>query len=82
MRLTKKQSEHIHAKKRIQERYGLSLNRHQLRELESLIQCGKGRFIEKQSNRVTVWEVSYQDCHMRLVYDTMRHSLITALPKE
>ncbi|AKM78137.1 MAG: hypothetical protein UY31_C0071G0006 [Candidatus Wolfebacteria bacterium GW2011_GWE1_48_7] len=78
--LTKTQALKIHAKGRASTRYHFVLTREDIRTLVRMIQDGKGRFIEKQSNRVTRWSVEYCDITWNLVYDKIRHTLITCLP--
>lgn len=77
----KKIKQRIHAKQRLEERYDLKLNRHDIKVLVSKIQCGNARFIRKQSNRVTHWMVNYLGKEIHLVYDKKRQNIITALTK-
>jgi len=78
--LTKLESERIHAKQRFLERYGLDFNRHVRREFERLIICNQGYLVEKQSNRITVYDVIYEGKVYRVVYDKKRKTIVTALP--
>ncbi len=80
--MTKTQACRKHFKARALERYGLELNRHDLRDIAKMIQRNSGQFIEKQSNRITVWEVTYKDTLLRVVYDKNRKVVVTALPFE
>jgi hypothetical protein len=67
------------AKRRAYERldgFQLSMNKH--KELVKLIQANKLEFVERQSNRVTVWK--YED--YKVVYDSFRKLIITFLPGE
>jgi len=79
-RTPKVRSLRIHAKRRLSERYGIAVDRVGLAEIVILIQAGKSRFVERQSNRVTVWDVPFRGQVVRVVYDTMRHAVVTALP--
>lgn len=81
-KLTKKQSEAIHAKLRAIERYGVSLNNRDLEIIVGRIKNGNSKTIEKQSNRVSVHKVEYQGVEMIAVYDKHRKMIITFLPKE
>lgn len=45
-----------------------------------MIQNGNGIFIEKQSNRVTVWDLSLNSSVYRVVYDKDRKRIVTVLP--
>lgn len=78
--LSKTRGQRIHAKSRARERYGITLNRKQLIEVVQLIQNRKGIFVERQSNRVTRWLVSYQNETLHVVYDSQRHNIATFLP--
>ena len=50
------------------------------KELINLIQTQKLKFIEKQSNRVSVFRwISKEGKKFRLVYDKIRHQIITIL---
>ena len=64
------------------ERHGLSLNRHQHAELVKQIQTGQARFIEKQSNRVSVWAVKHEGSEIRVIYDKTTKNIVTALPSQ
>jgi hypothetical protein len=81
---TKAQAENAHTKKRAEQRYNIFLNRHDLRELALQIQNGQARFVEKQSNRVSVWDVSLEKFGlvMRVPYDKKRARVITIFPPE
>ena len=78
--MRKKLSERVHAKRRLVERYGLELNRRELRELVSQIQEAKATHIETQSNRVSLWRVSHGTIEIVVVYDKKRGTIVTALP--
>ena len=80
--MNKLQSERIHAKHRAKERFGLDLNRHDLRELVKQIQNGKAEHIETQSNRVSIKRVKFEDKFYTVAYDKNRQTIITFLPEE
>lgn len=71
-----------HAKKRAEERYGLTLNHKDRAEIVNMIQKNEAEFVGKQSNNRTLWRVSYQDQSLNVVYDKARNSMCTVLPKE
>lgn len=71
-----------HAKKRAEERYGLSLNHDQRREIVGMIQSNQAEFVGKQSNNRTLWRVQYQEQSLNVVYDKARNAMCTVLPKE
>ena len=70
-----------HFKRRLRERYGISINRHEYREIVEWIQEAphKNR-LEQQSNRVTVWLVPIQGVNVPVVYDKQRKTAVSALP--
>lgn len=82
MRLSKKASESIHAKKRLKQRYGLELNSKQLREIVVMIMLNKSDGIEKQSNRVSKHKVRYMGKDIIVLYDKIRKNIITALTED
>lgn len=73
-------------------RYGIVLTQALREDLIREIQTASGlesdgaRFVEKQSNRVTVWDVRLPDNPevelVRVCYDKIRKEIITVLPKE
>jgi hypothetical protein len=77
--LPKHRAQRAHAKRRLQERYGLTVNRHDLRDMVALIQGGHARMIERQSHRVTVWDLTFHGKEIRVVYDNLRKVVVTAL---
>lgn len=74
---SKRISQMRHAKRRAFERYGIVLN---MNEAVKQIQSGKGDFLERRSNRITVWLVQQQNKEIRVVYDKLRHVIVTCLP--
>lgn len=80
--MTKKKSEQLHAKRRALERYNLELTRDVRDELRGQIKKQKGKFLYRESRRVTVWEVVRQEQTYKVVYDKLRGEIITFLPPE
>lgn len=78
----------IHAKKRMEERYGIILNQKSYREMTLLIRFNnehKGkltRFVDKQSNNRRRWFVKYQDRWFPVAYDRKLKTIVTILPEE
>jgi len=72
-------AERKHAKRRMAERFGISVGDETLREVVLAIQQGKATFVRKQSNRVTLWEVMIHDILTRVVYDKNTKEIITIL---
>lgn len=71
-----------HAKRRANTRYGLDLTNNDLQEIVRLIKQQKAKFIERQSLRVTHWEVEYKGETLRAVYDKRRSQIVTFLPPD
>jgi len=46
------------------------------------IQAGKAKCLEKQSNRISLFEIEYSGDIIRVAYDSIRKTLATVLPKE
>lgn len=78
--MDKKLAQRIHAKYRAQQRYGLSLNRHDLRRLVDQIQAGNAQVIKRSSLRVSVLELAIDGLVFRVVYDHKRKNIVTFLP--
>ena len=64
------------------ERHGLTLTQTQHDELVKQIQTGRATFIERQSNRVTLWSIQHSGTEVRVVYDRNTKNIVTALPTE
>ena len=69
-----------HAINRIEERYGLHLSETDMRHFSNQIQSGNATFLEKQSNRVSVFSVNTMAGEVPMVYDKQRGTIVTALP--
>lgn len=80
--LSKKESESIHAILRGVERYGCLLSRSDLHRIVKKIQSKDGMFIEKKTNRVTIWDVEYNKTIFKVVYDKKRKMVVTFLPSD
>ncbi len=80
--MSKKSCQRIHAKRRLEERFGLTINRHQLRDLVLQIQSGKAEHLETQSNRISIKAVTVNGQKIAVVYDRNRQNIVTFLPKE
>ena len=73
---SKKRAIKTHFQYRSIERVGVLLNE---KELINKIQKGELEFVERQSNRVTVFRYAYKNSIFRLVYDKIRKQIITVL---
>lgn len=71
-----------HFKRRIAERCGITVNRHTYRDIIEAIQDNRATFVEKQSNRISVWLLEVQGVQVKVVYDKQRKTLVTALTPE
>lgn len=71
-----------HAKRRALERYGITLNAHQVYEMERMIRQNKSWLISSQYNSRNrkVHELRYNGRIYRVVYDKIRHRIVTFLP--
>lgn len=74
--VSKKKAVKKHFYKRSLERVGVLLNE---KELVRKIQNHELEFIEKQSNRKTVYRLEYLDKTYRIIYDKDRKQIITIL---
>jgi len=66
-----------HVKRRALERFGWTLNRHDLSFLRNLIRSGEATLIEKQSNRIGLYKTEYRDQEIVLVYDKNRKLIVS-----
>lgn len=73
---SKKKAIKSHFQRRSLERIGVLLDE---KELVKKIQNNKLEFIERQSNRITVFRYKYQNKIYRLVYDKTRKQIVTIL---
>ena len=79
--MTKKTSQQIHARNRMWQRHGIWLSKKGRRIIINLIREQKARFLGRQSNRVSGWEVEFEGRKIKVLFDTVRGSLITVLPE-
>jgi hypothetical protein len=76
----KKKQQESHAKRRFRERFGVNLTHDQHDLLLKQISTNRAKFIERQSNRITVWEVTLSTGEKaQVVHDSKRHLIVTAL---
>ncbi len=78
--MDKLRAERVHAKKRALERFGVTLNRHQLRSVVESIRSGRALFLERQSLARTLWLVDLLGQPARAVYGKSRGEIVTFLP--
>lgn len=87
---SKKELQKRHAKKRFQTRLGISLTNELHNFLVRKIQKGEAVKIEKQSNRVSIWDINVGGLFkenpeidsLRVVYDSNTKNIVTILFKD
>lgn len=77
--MDKSSCQKIHAKRKAFQRYGVTLNRIDYRNLVHKIQEGKAIRLYRQSNRVTIWKVDFNGTSMIAVYDSARKTICSFL---
>ena len=77
MRNLKAICEWKHTKKRALERLGLSWNCIDRLKIHQKIREGDGVFLGKETNRVSVWKLNYQEKDFVALYDLNRSQIIT-----
>ncbi len=70
----------MHAKKRAEQRAGVSLNHEDRLNVVKMIQSGEADFVAKQSNTRSLFKVDYEGSSLNVVYDKARQALRTVLP--
>lgn len=76
----KREAEAAHFKRRLASRYNLIVNHKSIIDLLNLVGTNKCRFIYKCSNTRSVYEISYQNMLIKVLYDKVRKMFITAIP--
>lgn len=84
---TKAASEFRHAQKRALERYGIELNKDRYMQLCKQVQENQGKYLGKQSLRLSVWRIETQNTAGEqissvVIYDKSRHRIVTFLPAD
>ena len=79
---TKKTYEKWHFRKRIKERYRISVNKRDIAQIRDMIE--KGKYLYKHPRTYTRWYylIDFYGRIVYLVYDRKRHVPVTALPRE
>ena len=78
--MDKKASQRIHAKRRAFQRYGLVFTKAVRNDVKARIKNNKGKFLYRQSRRISVWQIDYDNKQLKVVYDTLRGEIVTFLP--
>lgn len=86
MHITRRSKKRInqifHAKKRLKERFNLTFTTAELGVIRDIIQTGGAKLIEKQSNRVTKWQLKLNDIDMVVIYDNRTKVVVSVWPVE
>jgi hypothetical protein len=77
--MKKKRSQRVHAARRARERFGFTLSGNDQERICQMIRAGEGKFVRKDSNRLSVYDVQFKGFVMRAVYDKHRKSLATVM---
>jgi hypothetical protein len=78
----KQKAERVHAKRRAKSRYNLDFTKEVRRAFNTIIHNNKAKFLWRQSRRVSVFEVPYENKTYKVVYDKLRGEIVTFLPSE
>lgn len=73
-------NQRIHAKNRIYERYGITLNQQTYHSLVKQIQANKAVFVGRETPSRTKWIISYEGQQIPVIYDSNKHTIVTFLP--
>lgn len=76
---TKEQSQNIHARRRFYQRFGIKLTKELKVHIVKMIQRGFATLVEKQTNRVSLFDVCIEGKTVRVVYDKQRKNIVSAL---
>jgi len=78
----KKDTQHIHALRRAEERYGAKLSQRDLAEMRNKIKTGYSKFVGRLSHRVSEHLVDHNGQSYRVAYDNSRSQICSFLPLE
>src|SRR5689334_7388305 len=81
-RNTKKYAQIKHATQRALERYGIELTQHKRETMIKMIQTGNATLVRKQSHRVSIFSLIFEEKEVVIVYDKERKSIASFLPLE
>jgi hypothetical protein len=73
-------AERFHTRQRLRERYALEVDSAELFQLAKRLAHGQGRLLHRQSRFVAHWALEYRGVMLRLVFDSRRRCILTALP--
>lgn len=78
---TKKKRQVKHFHRRFNQRVGRIITKSERQDIIKLIQTNRANFIERQSGRVTIWDVPSNGEFIRVVYDNKTKNVVTILTK-
>ncbi len=76
---SKRRDQQRHAQQRALARTGLNIGQRQQDAIVDKIRTGEAVFVRKESNRISVFDVEYEETTLRVVYDKQRKSLATIM---
>ena len=79
---SKKDCQKAHMKRRVRQRFGIDLNRHDLAEIVSRIQSGQSEFIDRRSLRTARHRLEVKGTTIDVIYDKSRQTVVSALYPE
>lgn len=78
----KKHAQTRHAARRALERYGIEFTQHKREKMIKMIQTGEAQVVRKQSHRVTIFSLIFEEKEVVVVYDKERKNIASFLPLE
>lgn len=79
---SKKKAQFRHAKMRALERYDLDLRDEDINNIVEIIRSHKSKSLAKQSNNISINELTYKECVVKVAYDRQRKSIATFIPAD
>jgi hypothetical protein len=80
--MNKSQTKQVHARKRARQRYHLKLTKTDYEEIVALVKQGKAETLERQSIRVSLKLLVWNDQELYFIYDNKRGTIVTFLSKD
>lgn len=79
---SKKEAQTKHARQRAMERYEIDFTQNKRETMLKQIERGEGRFLRKQSHRVSIFLMVCDNKEVVVVYDKERNNIASFLPIE
>ncbi len=80
--MNKSRAQTIHAKKRAKQRYNISLNAGSYKALIKLVHNQKAQTLYRQSLRISIKMIEYENKTLYFVYDNKRKKIVTFLTED